>query len=389
MPDSDTSKKKISVSIAIIVGVVLFYMGVLYLADKFTGSLNLAHFLNSKKTMDNHRKELMEKIQRDFHFKNVNAEEYVKEVEQIIAMEKKRNLGEWVSFKSFTPNISGAYITTNDYGMRSRFNLREMVQRARSNRREGIRNVIILGGSVAFGYGAVNDKQTISSVLNDILRKDKYEVFNLAQGGFTSFMDLFSLSTIGLYLEPDIIIVMEGYADTYHLFYDSKGGELAWGLFSQSDEKFNSQFAFSFHYQNLDAILRLGTHKNRQVILALQPLSGFENNSTIENEKIKKMWPFYPRVREIMRLAAKNNNAEFLDLSVIFKDEKKSSVNFFDKAHLTGTGQKKVAMIFAETIKSIGAKRSQYADYFQLRKESIQSILMEDFSGKYKTVEDY
>ena len=105
MPDSDTSKKKISVSIAIIVGVVLFYMGVLYLADKFTGSLNLAHFLNSKKTMDNHRKELMEKIQRDFHFKNVNAEEYVKEVEQIITMEKKRHLGEWVSFKSFTPNI--------------------------------------------------------------------------------------------------------------------------------------------------------------------------------------------------------------------------------------------------------------------------------------------
>ena len=389
MPDSDTSKKKISISIAIIVGVVLFYMGVLYLADKFTGSLNLAHFLNSKKTMDNHRKELMEKIQRDFHFKNVNAEEYVKEVEQIITMEKKRHLGEWVSFKSFTPNISGTYITTNDYGMRSRFNLREMVQRARSNRREGIRNVIILGGSVAFGYGAVNDKQTISRILNDILREDKYEVFNLAQGGFTSFMDLFSLSTIGLYLEPDIIIVMEGYADTYHLFYDSKGGELAWGLFNKSEEKMDPEFAFNFHYQNLDAILRLGTHMNRQVILALQPLSGFENNSTIEIEKIKKMWPFYPRIREVMQLAAENNNAEFLDLSVIFKDEKKSSVNFFDKAHLTGTGQKKVAMIFAEAIKSIGAKKSQQGDYFQLRKESIQSILMENFSGKYKTVEDY
>ena len=389
MPDSDTSKKNISVSIAIIVGVVLFYMGVLYLADKFTGSLNLAHFLNSKKTMDNHRKELMEKIQRDFHFKNVNAEEYVKEVEQIITMEKKRNLGEWVSFKSFTPNISGAYVTTNDYGMRSRFNLREMVQRARSNRSKGIRNIIILGGSVAFGYGAVNDKQTISSVLNDILREDKYEVFNLAQGGFTSFMDLFSLSTIGLYLEPDIIIVMEGYADTYHLFYDSKGGELAWGLFSQSDEKFNSQFAFSFHYQNLDAILRLGVHKNRQVILALQPLSGFENNSTIENEKIKKIWPLYPRIREMMRLVAETNNAEFLDLSVIFKGEKNSSINFFDKAHLTVTGQKKVAMTFVEAIKNVSAEKSQHLDVLRLSREAVQNILAQDFSGKYTTIEDY
>ena len=43
----------------------------------------------------------------------------------------------------------------------------------------------------------------------EMLKNDEYEVFNLAQGGFTSFMDLFSLSVIGLYLEPDIIIIME------------------------------------------------------------------------------------------------------------------------------------------------------------------------------------
>ena len=85
----------------------------------------------------------MEKIQRDSHFGDIKAEEYIKEVEKIITMEKKRNLGDWVSFKSFTPNISGEYINTNDYGMRSRWSLREMVQRARSNRREGIRNIII------------------------------------------------------------------------------------------------------------------------------------------------------------------------------------------------------------------------------------------------------
>ena len=60
-----------------------------------------------------------------------------------------------------------------------------------------------------------------------------------------------------------------------------------------------------------------------------------------------------------------------------------------DKAHLTVTGQKKVAMVFAETIKNLGSKRSQYVDYFQLRKESIQNILKGDFLGKYKTVEDY
>ncbi len=389
MPDSNTSKKNFLISVAIILGVVGSYFGIFYLVSKFSDSFSLGHFLNSKNIMEGHRKELIAKIKRDSHFKNINAEEYVKEVEQIITMDKKRNLGEWVSYKSFTPNISGSYITTNDYGMRSRWNLKEMVQRARRNRVNDIDNVIILGGSVAFGYGAVNDKQALSSVLNDILGEDRYEVFNLAQGGFTSFMDLFSLSTIGLYLEPNIIIVMEGHADTSHLVYESKGGELAWGLFSQSDEKSKPQFAFSFHYQNLDAILRLGAHRDRQVILALQPLSGFENNSTIDNEKVKKIWSYYPRIREIMRLAANNNNAEFIDLSVIFRDEKNASINFFDKAHLTVTGQKKVAMILAKTIEDLVAKRSQQMDYFQLRRDSVRNILTQDFSGKYKTIDDY
>ena len=65
--------------------------------------------------------------------------------------------------------------------------------------------------------------RTISSFLDNMLKEDGYEVFNLAQGGYTSFMDLFSLSTMGLYLEPNIIIVMEGYADTLQLAYQITG----------------------------------------------------------------------------------------------------------------------------------------------------------------------
>ena len=369
--------------------VVGSYLGILYIVETFTGSSSLAHLLNSKHIMNKHQEELMEKILRDPHFNNVGIDEYISEVEKIITMEKKRSLGKWVSFKSFTPNVRGKYITTNDYGMRSKWSLKEMVQRARNNRSKGVRNIIILGGSVAFGYGAVDDKNTISGVLNNMLKEDGYEVFNLAQGGYTSFMDLFSLSAIGLYLEPDIIIVMEGYADTYHLFYESRGGELALGLFSESEKQLDPEFSLNFHYQNLDAILRLGSHRSRKVILALQPLSGFENNSTIENEKIKKMWGFYPRIREMMRLAAKNNNSKFIDLSVIFKKEKNSSINFFDKAHLTGSGQKKVAKFLVKTIKNLSDQKSKYVDLFPSREEQIKNILEEDFSGQYKTVEDY
>ncbi len=389
MPDSNTSKNYKLISLAIVLGVVGTYLGILYLINTFAGSSGLTHFLNSANVMKNHRKDLVEKIQRDPHFKEINTEEYIEEIEKIITMKKKRSLGEWVSFKSFTPNVSGKYITTNDYGMRSRWSLKEMIQRAKNNRAEGKQNIIILGGSVAFGYGATNDKQTISSMLESILKNDEYEVFNLAQGGFTSFMDLFSLSVIGLYLEPNIIIVMEGYADIYHLAYKSIGGELAWGPFSGSEQKADPEFALGFHYQNLDNILQLGTHSDRQVILALQPLSGFENNSTIEIKKIKKMWDFYPQIREVMRLAAKNNNAEFIDLSVIFREEKNASINFFDKAHLTVTGQRKVAEVFSKKIKTLGTKKPGTIDFPRLRKTWIKNILEQGYKGKYKTVEDY
>ena len=389
MPDSNISKNYKLISVAIILGVVGTYLGILYLINTFAGSSGLAHFLNSENIMKSHRKELMKKVQRDPHFNEINTEEYIKEIEKIITMEKKRSLGEWVSFKSFTPNVSGKHITTNDYGMRSQWNLKEMIQRAKNNHAQGKRNIVMLGGSVAFGYGATNNEQTISSLLGDKLRSDGYEIFNLAQGGYTSFMDLFSLASIGLYLEPDIIIIMEGYADTYHLAYESIGGELAWGPFSQSEQKIDPEFAFGLHFQNLNSILRLGTNSNYKSIIALQPLSGFENNSTIEIKKINKMWDFYPRIREIMKLAAKNNNAEFVDLSVIFKEEKKASINFFDKVHLTVTGQRKVAEVIYKKIKNLGTKKPGTVNRSQLRKTWIKNILEQDYKGTYKTVEDY
>ena len=93
--------------------------------------MGLVHFLNSKNILKNHRTELIKKIERDPHFSDINVDDYVKEMEKIITMDKKRHLGDWISFRSFTPNISGNYINTNDYGMRSKWDLIEMVQRAK------------------------------------------------------------------------------------------------------------------------------------------------------------------------------------------------------------------------------------------------------------------
>ena len=73
MPDSKTSKNYKLVSVAIILGVVGSYAGILYLVNTFAGSFGLAHFLNSKNILENHRSELIEKIERDPHFINIDA----------------------------------------------------------------------------------------------------------------------------------------------------------------------------------------------------------------------------------------------------------------------------------------------------------------------------
>ena len=84
MPDSNISKNYKLISVTIVLGVVGTYLGILYLINTFTGSSGLAHFLNSENVMKNHRKELMKKVQRDPHFKEINTEEYIKEIEKII-----------------------------------------------------------------------------------------------------------------------------------------------------------------------------------------------------------------------------------------------------------------------------------------------------------------
>ena len=72
----------------------------------------------------------------------------------------------------------------------------------------------------------------------------------------------------------------------------------------------------------------------------------------------------------------------------IIKDETNASVNFFDKSHLTVTGQRKVAQVFAKTIRNLRDEGPEAADFFRLREKTIRNILEQDFSEKYKTVED-
>jgi lysophospholipase L1-like esterase len=387
--NTPTKANKI-VAVIIVFGALATYIAIIFLIDSVPGSAGLSQWLNNQRIMTENKKDLLEKIQGNPQFKDIEINPYISEVQGLVKMQEKRNLSSWISFRTFAPNLSGIHINTNDFGLRSKLNLAKMVQKARTNKNDGIKNVLLLGGSTAFGYGALDDNSSISGYLNSSLDSEGFEIFNLAQGGYTSFMELFILSTIGIYMEPDVIIIMDGYADAYHLAYSSDQPDLSFGQWTGKPEVKDPAFVLNFYYQNLEAICKLAGTSNHQVIIATQPVSGFENNSRVELEKIKDFWKIYPSVRETARMAAEMNNADFIDLTTLFKSETDSQSYFFDKSHLNSLGQKKVAKALMPAIKFPSRKPDGKTGITIVERNSlIQKVINKDYQGEYKTAQDY
>jgi lysophospholipase L1-like esterase len=374
----------------IVTGTLTIFSGIMFLADSFSDSPGLTHWINSKRILADHKKDLLARIAENPDFTDIDVPSYVSEMQELVKMGNKKDISSWISFRTFTPNLSGKYINTNDFGMRSKLALSDMIQKARSNKVSGVKNVILIGGSAAFGYGSVDDDQTISGFLSSFLKKEEYQVFNLAQGGYTSYMELFIMSTLGIYFEPDIIIVLDGYADVNQLTNDSNQSALSMGIWTGTPLQKDPSQVFQFYLENLSAICKLAKFSNAEVIIALQPLSGFENDSTVDAKKIKNVWSIYPKARETAKSATEINDAKFLDLSVIFKNDTNSGDYFFDQSHLSVAGQRKIAKALSSTIKNLALNSNQeFSIPFRKRKMLIQKILNASYDGKYKTADNY
>jgi lysophospholipase L1-like esterase len=79
--------------------------------------------------------------------------------------------------------------------------------------------IIVLGDSVAFGWG-VNDDEVFSEVLERMLnnnsKKIRYEVLNLAVPGYNTEQNIEMLKTKGLKYKPDIVIIAYHRNDIYN-----------------------------------------------------------------------------------------------------------------------------------------------------------------------------
>lgn len=82
---------------------------------------------------------------------------------------------------------------------------------------DGTYRIIVIGGSGAWGTGASSNNTVWTSVVEDLLRKERcnVEVLNAGCAGYISFQELMYLQFKLLEFSPDMIIVFDGYNDVY------------------------------------------------------------------------------------------------------------------------------------------------------------------------------
>lgn len=99
------------------------------------------------------------------------------------------------------PNQSGPWFTISSRGYRG----------AEVNTSREVRRVVLLGGSTAFGTGALSDAQTFARALERKFRN--VQVVNAAVIGHVSTDELSLLRTELLQLQPSLVIALDGYND--------------------------------------------------------------------------------------------------------------------------------------------------------------------------------
>ena len=105
------------------------------------------------------------------------------------------------------PNLKLSTIETNENGWRSPSVINKKFKK----------NIILLGGSAAWGFGATSNKQIPSYLIEKILFNKyglEYNVINLAEQMYSSFEELQSFVSYADELTPSAVICLSGFNDS-------------------------------------------------------------------------------------------------------------------------------------------------------------------------------
>lgn len=83
----------------------------------------------------------------------------------------------------------------------------------------GVFRILMYGGSFVWGTGALRDEETIPAHLERLLNRSpppgrRYEVINCGETGYQTTQEIVFLAIEGVYLQPDLVIFLDGVNDS-------------------------------------------------------------------------------------------------------------------------------------------------------------------------------
>ncbi len=236
--------------------------------------------------------------------------------------------------------------------------------------------VFVLGSSMIMGLGATSDETTIPSFLQEKFQElglDHVTVVNAGIISANSASEVYMINEILPKYEPDMIIVYEGYTDSWNIpIYDIKIGE---------EQRINHKTDIeNFIKNNLDQfmtpkLIYQKTHdylqitktdkdimiknaefwKNRwsktcelqeiPILILMQPMIGIGDKKLTDSEKVYykkgKHASILPAYSEILPVSSETNCKYVYDITNVF--DSYSENIYVTSAHLTDNGNKIIA----------------------------------------------
>lgn len=133
-----------------------------------------------------------------------------------VAFEESRSPLQGHPYSAFTckPNFQSSpdskqQVSHNSFGFRGK--------ETTWSKPKGVLRVLCVGGSSTYGAGVSSDEHTwpvqLEGVLASATEDGRFEVINLGVPGYSSFESLTRFATVGMELQPDVVVIYHGMAD--------------------------------------------------------------------------------------------------------------------------------------------------------------------------------
>tara|TARA_Y100001936_G_scaffold38600_2_gene36806 strand:- start:32 stop:1588 length:1557 start_codon:yes stop_codon:yes gene_type:complete len=293
---------------------------------------------------------VVETIANVWWITQINCEFEENEIFMNMDPEKKRQLcvdlyDVKTSGNELIPNQQSGSITINSLGFRG--------EEFPIEKSAGTFRIFMLGGSTMFGHGATSDKTTIPGYMEtffeDVDNNLNIEIINSGIQGADSFNELNLIKTRLLELDPDMLIIYDGWNDL------------------------RTEYSPDLIQNNWNSMCELGIEHNIDVIIVLQPIAGFGNKKLTEQELIySENGTNYNDIQLInfqndYETYSKNLNTLSactlsFDLRNVFDEE--TSPVYWDQGHVSDLGNRIVADKISENILSLIPKHKSSSPSF-------------------------